>query len=63
MQLNLYLNVLCISTILHIYYPMTCSEYVVSDYHADIYLAVTAYGKYLKMLVYLKMGGNLLETG
>ena len=50
------------STILHIHYRMTCSEYVVSDYHADIYLAVTAYGKCLRKLVYLKVGDNLLDT-
>ena len=46
---------------LHIHYLMTCSEYIVSDYHTDIYLTMIACGIYLRKLVYLKMEDNLLE--
>ena len=61
MYLNLCSNELHISTVLHIRCLMTCSEYVVLDYHTDIYLAMTACGKCLRKPVYLKMEDNLLE--
>ena len=37
------------------------SEYVVSDYHTDIYLAMIAHGKCLRKLVYQRMEDSLLE--
>ena len=46
---------------LHIHYPMTSSEYVVSDAHTNIYLTMIACGKCLRRLVFLKMKDNLLE--
>ena len=61
MHLNLCSNVLHISTVLHIHYLMTCSEYAASDYHTDICLVMTAYGRHLRKPVYLKMEDNLLE--
>ena len=59
--LNLCLNVLRISTVLHICYLMTYSEYAVSHYHTDNYLVMTACDKHLRKPVYLKMKDNLLE--
>ena len=61
MYLNLCSDILHISTVLHIHCLMICSEYVVSDYHTDIYLVMTACGKHLRKLVYLKMEDNFLE--
>ena len=61
MQLSLCSVILRISTMLHIHYLMTCSEYVVLDYHTDIYLAMIAYGKCLRKLVYQKMEDSLPE--
>ena len=46
---------------IHIHYLMTCSEYVVLDYHTDIYLVMTACGKCLRKPFYLKMEDNFLE--
>ena len=59
--LNLCSDVLPISRVLHICYLMTCSEYVVSDYHTDIYLVITACGKQQRKLVYLKVEDNFLK--
>ena len=45
---NLCANVLRIVSVLHIHYLMTCSEYVVSDDHTNIYLTMIACGIYLR---------------
>ena len=59
--LNLYSNVLHISTVLHIHYLMTCSEYVVLGCPTDICLVMTACGKHLRKPVSLRMVDSLLE--
>ena len=61
MHLNLYSNVLHISTVLHIYYLVTCSEYVVSGCRTDICLVMTACGKHLRKHAYLRMEDSSLE--
>ena len=59
--LNLYSKVLHISTILHVHYLVTCSEYVVLGCCTDICLVMTACGKHLRKHVYLRMEDNPLE--
>ena len=61
MYLNLYSNILHISTVLHIHYLMICNDYVVLHCRTDICLIMTACGKHLRKHVYLRMRDNPLE--